>query len=197
MGTALNSLRRARYGHFVSAPWRQPFEQALERNAPQRELQVATVSPEGVPSVRTVLLRGFTAEGFPYFFADLRSRKANHLAENPRIALLAWFPKSGEQFRLSGRATVHGRHAEGPWAELRRHGWLEIDREEALLYVGPPPGRTRVEQVVKEVPPAPPQEFVLVTVEVTEVDWLSVGPPKTRAGFRLIGAGWIQQSLNP
>ena len=111
----------------MSAPWRQPFEQALERNAPQTELQCATVSPEGVPSVRTIQLRGFTPEGFPYFFTDLRSRKAFQLSENPRIALLAWFPKSGEQFRLTGRATLHGWKAEGAFAELRRHGWLETD----------------------------------------------------------------------
>jgi hypothetical protein len=179
----------------MSAPWRQPFESALERNAPQRELQVATASPEGLPSVRTVLLRGLSVEGFPYFFTDLRSRKANHLAENPRVALHVWFRGSGEQFRLTGRATLHGWKAEGAFAALRLQGWQQLDREEQFLYVGPPPGRTYVEP--REVPPAPPQEFVLVTVEVTEADWLAVGPPKTRAGFRLIGAGWVQQSLNP
>ena len=67
----------------------------------------------------------------------------------------------------------------------------------ALVFVGPAPGRTYVAPRPIEVPPGPPQEFVLVTVDVTEADWLSVGPPKTRAGFRLIGAGWLQESLNP
>ena len=60
----------------MSSPWRQPFEFALQRNAPQRERQVATVSPEGLPSVRPVVLRGLTPEGAPYFYTDLRSRKA-------------------------------------------------------------------------------------------------------------------------
>jgi len=181
----------------MSGPWRQPFETALERNAPQLEIQVGTVSPEGVPSVRTVLLRGFSAEGFPYFFTDLRSRKANHLAENSRIALHTWFPRTREQFRLTGRATVHGRHAQGPWAELRKKGWVQLDQDQRGLYVGPPPGRTHAEPRGIEIPPAPPLEFVLVTVEVTEADWLSEGPPRTRVGYRLLGAGWMQELLNP
>jgi pyridoxamine 5'-phosphate oxidase len=181
----------------MGGPWRQPFETALERNAPQTEVQVGTVSPEGVPAVRTVLLRGVTPDGLPYFFTDLRSRKANHLAENPKIALHAWFPKTREQFRLTGRASVHGWRSEGAWAELRRQGWAVLDVDERRLYVGPPPGRTHVEMREIATPPAPPQEFVLVTVEVTEADWLSEGPPKTRAGFRLLGSGWAQEWLNP
>lgn len=181
----------------MSAPWRQPFETALERNAPQREVQVATVSPEGVPAVRTVLLRGFSVEGCPYFFTDLRSHKANHLTENPKIALHAWFPQTQEQFRLTGRASLHGRHAEGAWAALRNHGWEQTYEGERRSYIGPPPGRTYVTPPLLEVPPGPPQEFVLVTIDVSEADWLCLGPPKTRAGFRLLGAGWVQQSLNP
>lgn len=181
----------------MSAPWRKPFETALARNAPQTEVQVATVSSEGVPSVRTVLLRGFSAEGLPYFFTDLRTRKANHLAENPRIALLAWFPKTAEQFRLTGRATVHGWRAEGAWAALRRHSWELLAEDDRLTYVGPPPGRTFVDRAPSVTPPAPPQEFLLVTIDVTECDWLAVGPPRTRAEFRLLGAGWVQQSLTP
>lgn len=181
----------------MSPPWRQPFQTALERNAPQVEVQVGTVSPEGVPAVRTVVLRGFSPEGCPYFFTDLRSRKANHLAENPKVALHAWFPLTQEQFRLNGRASLHGWHAEGAWAELRRHAWEGLDDESRRAFVGPPPGRTLVTPLAVEVPPSPPQEFVLVAVDVTEADWLSLGPPATRAGFRLIGAGWVQQALTP
>lgn len=181
----------------MSGPWRQPFETALERNAPQLEVQVGTVSPDGVPAVRTVLLRGFAAEGSPFFFTDLRSRKANHLAQNPTIALHAWFPKTREQFRLTGRASLHGWRAEGAWAELRKQAWGRLPNDERVLYVGPPPGRTRVELLAIEAPPAPPQEFVVVSVDVTEADWLSEGPPNTRVGFRLIGAGWAQEWLNP
>ena len=181
----------------MSPPWRQPFEFALQRNAPRRELQVATVSPEGLPSVRTVVLRGLTPEGAPYFYTDLRSRKANHLSQNPNAELHAWFPVTREQFRLAGRASMHGSQATGPWVELRRAAWSALEDAARLAFIGPPPGRTYVTPMLREAPPAPPQEFLVVSLDVTEVDWLALGPPPTRAGFRLLGAGWTQQSLTP
>ena len=58
----------------MTAPWRVPFETALRAHAPLAEIQVATSSPEGMPAVRTVILRGVSVEGFPYFFTDGRSR---------------------------------------------------------------------------------------------------------------------------
>jgi len=181
----------------VSSPWRQPFEAALQRNAPQAELQAATVTPEGSPAVRTVLLRGLSVEGDPYFFTDARSRKADHLRENPRLALLAWFPKSGEQFRLSGRVTLHGRHAEGAWAEQRARAWTELPPHEQQFFLGPPPGQTMIKLEERPVPPFPPQEFLIVALEVTEADWLVEGRPATRVGYRKLGAGWVEQQLTP
>ena len=113
------------------------------------------------------------------------------------VALHAWFPLTREQFRLTGRATLHGRHAEGAWAARRTDAWHRLEEESRLAFVGPPPGRTYVTPGPMELPPAPPQEFGVVCVEVTDADWLALGPPATRAGFRLLGAGWVQQSLTP
>lgn len=181
----------------MSAPWRQPFEAALQHHAPQVEVQVATVSPEGVPAVRTVWLRGLSGEGLPYFFTDTRTRKADHLRQSPRVALHAWFPLTREQFRLSGRATLHGSHAEGAWAELRQHAWARLEEAERLAYIGPPPGHGYVTPFPTEVPPLAPPEFLVVSVEVTDADWLALGPPPTRVGFRLLGSAWVQQALTP
>lgn len=181
----------------MSGPWRQPFEAALLRNAPQRELQVATVSPEGVPAVRTVTLRGMSAEGFPWFFTDTRTRKADHLRENPRVALHAWFPASREQFRLSGRALLQGTHAEGPWVELRQQAWAQLGEVDRLGFVRAPPGSPLVTPLVTEAPALAPPEFLLVAVEVTAADWLAMGPPPTRVGFRRLGSAWVQQALTP
>ncbi|HVJ45450.1 MAG TPA: pyridoxamine 5'-phosphate oxidase [Luteolibacter sp.] len=50
-------------------------------------MTVATVSPDGMPSQRTLLLKQFDASGF-VFFTNYRSRKAGQLAENPRASLL-------------------------------------------------------------------------------------------------------------
>jgi hypothetical protein len=181
----------------MTAPWRAPFETALRAHAPLAELQVATSSPEGMPSVRTVILRGVSVEGFLYFFTDARSRKADHLRGNPRVALHAWFPLTREQFRLSGRATLHGTHAENPWAELRQQAWGHLEPDARQPFVGAPPGHLAITRVPVEVPAVAPPEFLVISVEVTDADWLALGPPATRAGFRKVGAAWIQQSLTP
>ncbi len=50
-------------------------------------MTLATVSPEGIPSQRTVLLKAFDEKGFT-FFTNYQSRKAAHIAANPRVCLL-------------------------------------------------------------------------------------------------------------
>ena len=78
------------------------FEAALngeiyEPNA----MTLATVSGDGRPSARMVLLKGFDAEGF-VFYTNRESRKAIDLADNPRAALLFWWDRLHRQVRIEG-----------------------------------------------------------------------------------------------
>jgi pyridoxamine 5'-phosphate oxidase len=57
----------------------------LEPNA----MCLATVSPEGRPSARFVLLKGCDDGGF-VFYTNYESRKARELAENPFAAATFW-----------------------------------------------------------------------------------------------------------
>ncbi|GIG71253.1 pyridoxamine 5'-phosphate oxidase [Phytomonospora endophytica] len=53
---------------------------------------LSTADAEGRPSSRTVLLRGFGAEGLT-FFTNYSSRKGTEIARNPRVSLLlSWLP---------------------------------------------------------------------------------------------------------
>jgi pyridoxamine 5'-phosphate oxidase len=53
---------------------------------------LSTADADGVPSSRTVLLKGYDQRGF-VFYSNLRSRKARALAANPRASLLfPWHP---------------------------------------------------------------------------------------------------------
>ncbi len=62
----------------------------LEPNA----MVLATVGEDGVPSARTVLLKGVTALGFT-FFTNYQSRKGRQLAAHPQAtALFVWLPLS-------------------------------------------------------------------------------------------------------
>lgn len=79
------------------------FEQAesaglLEPTA----MTLATSTPDGHPSARMVLLRGFDERGF-CFYTSYESRKGGELAANPRAALVFWWGELERQVRIEGR----------------------------------------------------------------------------------------------
>lgn len=62
---------------------------------------LGTATPDGVPSVRMVLLKGFDDAGFT-FFTNYESRKAGELDANPRAALCFHWKELDRQVRLTG-----------------------------------------------------------------------------------------------
>lgn len=64
-------------------------------------MTVATSTRSGEPSARMVLLRGVDERGFG-FFTNYDSHKGRDLAENPRAALVIYWPKLGRQVRVAG-----------------------------------------------------------------------------------------------
>jgi pyridoxamine 5'-phosphate oxidase len=71
--------------------FRRWFQQACDaRIVEPNAMSLSTISCDGQPSLRTVLLKSFDSRGF-VFFTNLGSRKAREIGENPRVALLfAW-----------------------------------------------------------------------------------------------------------
>jgi pyridoxamine 5'-phosphate oxidase len=79
------------------------FEEAraavtIEVNA----MTLATVSADGRPSARMVLLKGFDQAGF-VFYTNYESRKGRELAENPWAALVLYWGELERQVRIEGR----------------------------------------------------------------------------------------------
>ncbi len=170
----------------------------MASDRPNPRVQVATVSADGVPSLRTVVLRGLLGDGTPYFFTDGRSRKVDHLdSHSPHLSMLAWFESTRQQFRLSGLATVHGAHAVAPWDTLRVALWERLPPDERTPFFGAAPGRILVDAAPVATPGVLPPNFVVVSLAVAEVDWLVLGPPHQRASFRKVGATWLSQRLTP
>ena len=78
------------------------FEDARAAGAPQpEEMALATAAPDGAPSVRMVLMKGFDDRGFTVF-TNYASRKGAELEANPRAALLFHWPELGRQVRAEG-----------------------------------------------------------------------------------------------
>jgi pyridoxamine 5'-phosphate oxidase len=64
-------------------------------------MSLATATPDGKPSVRIVLLKGFDERGFA-FFTNYDSEKAKELDANPSAALAFYWPQLERQVRISG-----------------------------------------------------------------------------------------------
>ena len=70
---------------------------AIEQNA----MILSTVSQDGKPSSRTVLLKGIEAEDF-VFFTNYESRKADEIKQNPYVSLLFLWLEPERQVRIEG-----------------------------------------------------------------------------------------------
>jgi pyridoxamine 5'-phosphate oxidase len=102
---------------------------------------LATSSPDGAPSLRMVLLKGFDRDGF-VFFSNYASRKGRELAANPRGALLFHWDALGRQVRITGRvqrtsdsetaAYVRGRPRKSQLSALASPQSQTVDSREAL-----------------------------------------------------------------
>lgn len=67
-------------------------------------MTLATVSAEGLPSSRTVLLKGMDERGF-IFFTNYTSRKGTELAANPNAALTFYWPEFERQVCVAGKVS--------------------------------------------------------------------------------------------
>jgi len=93
-------------GHDPFALFHRWFDQALagglhEPNA----FALATATPDGVPSVRLVLLKALDDRGFT-FFTNYDSRKAREMAANPRVAAVFPWHALERQVRVEGVVEV-------------------------------------------------------------------------------------------
>lgn len=165
---------------------------------------LATVSADGLPSSRMVLLKGLDDRGFA-FFTNYESRKAGELAANPACALL--FPWHGleRQVRVEGPATrldpdenaaYFGSRPRGSqigaWASPQSRvvaSRAELDRryDEAAARFGEE----------DDVPVPPHWGGYRVAPEVVELWQGRRGRMHDRLRYRRDGAGWVTERLAP
>jgi len=79
------------------------YRAALDAQLPEpNAMTLATSTPDGRPSARIVLLKGYDTCGF-VFYTNYESRKGGDLAANPRAALILFWPQLHRQIRIEGR----------------------------------------------------------------------------------------------
>jgi pyridoxamine 5'-phosphate oxidase len=85
--------------------FRRWFDEALAANLYEpNAMTLATATPDGRPSARVVLLKGFDERGF-VFYTNYEGRKAKELEINPYCALVFYWGELERQVRIEGRAS--------------------------------------------------------------------------------------------
>jgi len=84
-------------------------------------MTLATVSADGQPSARIVLLKGFSPAGFT-FYTNYESRKALELQHNPKAALVFWWPELERQVRITGTVARVSREESEEYFRTRPEG---------------------------------------------------------------------------
>jgi pyridoxamine 5'-phosphate oxidase len=179
------------------------FDEAREAGLYEpNAMVVATVSPEGQPSSRMVLLKGFSDEGF-VFFTNLRSRKGEELTTEPRCALLfPWHPLE-RQVRIEGAAEVLSpAEVTAYFASRPRGSRLGAHASHQSRVVG---SRADLDAAYAEAEQAYPDEVPVpeewggyrVRPEVVEFWQGRPGRMHDRMVYRRAGGGWRTERLAP
>ena len=120
-------------GSLVEA-WRLLEEGATDRHSPCHTPSLGTLDADGLPTVRTVVLRAVERKArLLRFHTDLRSHKVPEIAAQPMVALHAYHPGRKIQLRLAGQALVHRDD------KVAREAW-QASRSFSRLCYGVEPG---------------------------------------------------------
>jgi len=93
----INNVYPSPYQQF--AIW---FDDAVKKDIPEANAMVlSTVSADGRPSSRVVLLKEYSDRGF-VFFSNYLSRKGREIALNPQACLNFWWGPLEKQIRIGG-----------------------------------------------------------------------------------------------
>jgi pyridoxamine 5'-phosphate oxidase len=100
----LSGLTEAEAGSDPLRLFERWFQDALDADVPlANAMTLATVTPEGAPDARVVLLKGVESEGF-VFYTNYDSRKGRQLARHPVACLVFLWTPLERQVRIEGVA---------------------------------------------------------------------------------------------
>lgn len=163
-------------GLSAAETWRRlaaEFTAASSARHPLHLVTVATLGDGGGPRARTVVLRGFDAEGrVLWFHTDLRSPKAAEITRDGRVALHWYDAEARLQIRITAEAAVH--HGDA----VARAAWQASRPMSQACYASPTPPGTPLPAFPAAAPAADDdrglENFAVVRCRFTAVELLAL-----------------------
>jgi hypothetical protein len=161
-----------------------------DANHPARKPTFATISPDGWPEARTVVLRSADRDaGGLTVHTDLHSDKIKSLRATPRAALHIWDAKQDLQIRVQAEVSIiSGAQTRALWSKIPDHAQQSYG-------VTPPPG-TEIETALDYVKDPDPSTFAVLQCTLTSIDAVHLGDDHRRVSFSRVGH-WQGQWLSP
>ena len=175
--------------------WRQDLKSSRKKEGKSpsnRWIQLATVSEENEPRLRTVVFRGWHKDSSMIIFTDRRSEKIEHLKYNPNAEILWFFFKTKSQYRFKGKIS-----------ELRdnRNYWDTLtEKSKSTWFWGSPGERlnSKKQSAFEILPNLPKSEnFVVLNLEIDSVDLLKLEQPIHKRYLWERINKWKKKEINP
>ena len=175
--------------------WRQDLKSSRKKEGKSpsnRWIQLATVSEENEPRLRTVVFRGWHKDSSMIIFTDRRSEKIGHLKSNPNAEILWFFFKTKSQFRFKGKIS-----------ELtdNKNYWDTLSEKSKLSWFWEPPGEkinSKLQSDYETLSNLPKSEnFVVLDFEIDSVDLLKLEQPIHKRFLWEKSNKWKKVEINP
>lgn len=177
--------------------WRLLGRGAADRRSPMHTPVVASVTADGTPDARVMVLRAASrAAAQLRFHTDARSPKCAALDGRP-VSVLAYHPGEAVQLRLAGTARIvrEGAEIDAIWTNstpfARRCYMVEVAPGTPRATAGsglPADVEGRKPELFELVPAR--ANFALVMIDITAIDWLHLAQSGHRRAVFSARDGW-------
>lgn len=182
---------------------RQWLEQEAERETPvAHAFALATVSPEGVPQARTVILKDL--DDAVWFATPSTSAKGVALAHTPTAEAVFYWAKTGRQMRVRGAVSPASREVSEQDFRARHpkaRAGVIIGRQGTELDDPSEVERLRDEALaaIEDNPDAVPESWTAYRLEPDHVDVVQLRPASDgeRVEYTRTGVSWTVRDLWP
>jgi len=151
-----------------SCIWDELTKAISNRQHGWRTLTLATISPDGLPDARTVVLREVDSEKQQLtIYTDKRSPKVLHLTLQPSVSLVFWCTKLNWQLRINALAKICNSQmrTQQVWQQVREtagaQDYLSIQAPSSPLYE---------DGLLSE----DNNQLCIIDLNIQSIDWLSL-----------------------